>query len=220
MTEVKSRKSRGTVRRVAGRQEILAATNSIGLSLGWKAVTIRAVAQRLGYTAPLLYQHFRDKQELLTELALEGQLALASELGRELPSDPHAAILRMVDRYWSFMLENKQLYRLMNGMDGVAIDLERIADIAPRSFAAATSVVQAWLVGGCGEGSGAERLMDELWTVLHGMAVLHLDRHAPFDLGRAKDCVAKLLMGTREQAQGLRKSTEPTAIPVARFPSK
>ena len=208
MAEVKTRKSRGTLRPVAGRQEILAAANSIGLSLGWKAVTIRAVAQRLGYTAPLLYQHFRDKEELLTELALEGQLALARELRRELPAEPHAAILRMVDRYWSFMLGNKQLYRLMNGMDGVAIDRERIGDIAPRSFAAARSVVQAWLVGECGEGSGADRLLDELWAVLHGMAVLYLDRYAPFNLGCAKDCVAKLLMGTREHAQSLPSQTD------------
>ena len=60
MTEIRTRKSRGTMRPIAGRQEILAAASSIGLSLGWKAVTIRAVAQRLGYTAPLLYEHFKD----------------------------------------------------------------------------------------------------------------------------------------------------------------
>jgi AcrR family transcriptional regulator len=45
--------------------------------MGWKAVTIRAVAQQLGYTSPLLYEHFQDKQEILTELAMEGQVVLA-----------------------------------------------------------------------------------------------------------------------------------------------
>lgn len=62
MAEAKSRKSRGTIRPVAGRQEILAPTNSIGLRLGWKAVAIRAVAQRLGYTAPLLYRFFETSR--------------------------------------------------------------------------------------------------------------------------------------------------------------
>jgi hypothetical protein len=42
-------------------------------------------------------------------------------------------------------------------------------------------------------------LMDELWAVLHGMAALYLDRSAAFDPGRARDCVAKLLLGTRAQ---------------------
>jgi AcrR family transcriptional regulator len=75
--QVKTRKSRGTIRPVAGRPEILEAARSIGIRMGWKAVTIRAVAQQLSYTSPLLYEHFRDKQEILIELAIEGQVVLA-----------------------------------------------------------------------------------------------------------------------------------------------
>jgi AcrR family transcriptional regulator len=62
--------------------------------MGWKAVTIRAVAQQLGYTSPLLYEHFRDKQELLTELATGGQAALAKEIVTDLPADPFAPFFR------------------------------------------------------------------------------------------------------------------------------
>lgn len=47
-----------------------------GVREGWKAVTIRAVARMLGYTAPLLYEHFHDKREILTQRAIEGQLSL------------------------------------------------------------------------------------------------------------------------------------------------
>jgi AcrR family transcriptional regulator len=99
MTEqTKTRKRRGAIRPVPGRIEILAAARSIGIRTGWKAVTIRAVAQQLGYTSPLLYEHFRDKQELLTELAIEGQSALAREILRDLPTDPFRAVLSMVER--------------------------------------------------------------------------------------------------------------------------
>jgi hypothetical protein len=37
------------------------------------------------------------------------------------------------------------------------------------------------------------------------MAALYLDRSAPFDLARAQDCIARLLIGTREQARSVRK---------------
>jgi AcrR family transcriptional regulator len=201
---LKTRKSRGTIRPVAGRPEILAAARSIGIRMGWKAVTIRAVAQQLGYASPLLYEHFRDKQEILTELAIESQAALGKELLRDLPADPYRAVLSMVERYWSFMLENKQLYRLMNGMDGVLIDRDRVTAVAQRSFEVATAIVQAWLITACGDDSGAARFFEDLWAVLHGMATLHLDRSAPFDVTRAKDCVAKLLRGTKEQARRAR----------------
>jgi len=202
---MKTRKSRGAIRPVAGRPEILAAARSIGIRMGWKAVTIRAVAQHLGYTSPLLYEHFRDKQEILTELAIESQVVLAKELLRDRPADPYRALLSMVERYWSFMLENKQLYRLMNGMDGVLIDRDRVTAVALRSFEAATATVQAWLITACGSDSGAELLLEDLWAVLHGMAILHLDRSAPFDVSRAKDCVSKLLLGAKEQARRARK---------------
>ncbi len=204
MTEVKTRRSRGALRPVAGREQILAAARSIGVRHGWKAVTIRAVARRLGYTSPLLYEHFRDKEEILTQLAIEGQLSLAKELARELPKAPGAAALLMVERYWSFMLENKQVYRLMNGMDGVPINRKRVGSIAQGSFEAAKAVVRAWLIEENAEADGVDVLIDEIWAVLHGMAALYLDRSAAFDLGRAQDCVAKLLMGSRVHVQRLR----------------
>lgn len=193
-----TRKHRGAVRPVAGRQEILDAARSIGIRSGWKAVTIRAVAQQLGYSSPLLYEHFRDKQELLTELAIEGQISLADALMRDLPTDPYDALLSMVNRYWSFMLENKQVYRLMNGMDGVAIDRERAMAFGQRRFEAAIAILQAWLTTACGSDSGAAPLFDDFWAVLHGMAVLYLDRSAPFDLSRAQACVKRLLLGIQK----------------------
>jgi hypothetical protein len=98
------------------------------------------------------------------------------------------------------MLENKHLYRLMNGMDGVVIETERVTAHAQRMFEPATAIVQTWLTA-CGRESGAELLFEDLWAVLHGMATLYLDRSAPFDVSRAKDCVSKLLIGTKQQAR-------------------
>jgi AcrR family transcriptional regulator len=159
------------------------------------------VAQQLGYTSPLLYEHFRDKQEILTELAIEGETALAKALLRDLPENPYEALLSMTERYWSFMEENKQLYRLMNGMDGVTIDEDRVTPFAQDIFEGATAIVRRWLVTECQSESAAELLFEDLWAVLHGMAALHLDRSVPFEIGRAKDCVSKLLIGTKEQAR-------------------
>jgi AcrR family transcriptional regulator len=211
--DVKTGNRRGAIRPVPGRVEILAVARSIGIRMGWKAVTVRAVAQQLGYTSPLLYEHFRDKRELLTELAIEGQAALAREILTDLPADPFPAILSIVEQYWSFMLENKQLYRLMNGMDGAVIERERVTALAQRMFEPATGIVQAWLLAACCRKSGAELLFEDLWAILHGMAILHLDRSVRFDVGRAKDCVSKLLIGTKQQAlRAPNKSNEDCSV--------
>jgi AcrR family transcriptional regulator len=123
------------------------------------------------HCAPLLYEHFRDKQEILTELAMEGQLSLAREPARELPDDPNASALLMVEHYCSFMLENKQLYRLMNGMDGVPIDRERVSRIAQRSFEDVRSVIQAWFIAHRVETADTDLLLENCGLARwHGLA--------------------------------------------------
>ena len=115
------------------------------------------------------------------------------------------------------MLKNKQLYRLMNGMDGVPIDREKVTTIAEHNFETATSVVRAWLISSCGDASGAELLFNDLWALLHGMAALYLDRSAPFDLARAQGSLTKLLIGTREHGaqrpQRIKHSTVSCILP-------
>jgi hypothetical protein len=97
------------------------------------------------------------------------------------------------------MIENKQLYSLMNGMEGAPIDREKVTAIAEHNFETATSIVRAWVISSGGDVFEAELLFNDLWAVLHGMAALYFDRSAPFDLARAKDCVGRLLTGTRDQ---------------------
>ena len=82
---MKTRMSRGKKRVVAGREQILAAACAIGRRHGWSAVTIRSVAQKLGYSSPLLYRHFRDKQDLLTQIAVESLALLETKLTENLP---------------------------------------------------------------------------------------------------------------------------------------
>jgi AcrR family transcriptional regulator len=132
VVESKTRMSRGRKRPVAGREQILGAARAIGVRDGWGAVTIRAVARELEYSSPLLYEHFRDKEGLLTQIAVEALVLLEAKLTENLPTDSHIAASMMIERYWTFMFKHTQLYRLMNGMDGVPIDKE-VVDRRPRS---------------------------------------------------------------------------------------
>ena len=111
MESNKTRLRRGRPRPVAGREQILAMAREIGIREGWRAVTIRSVAHKLGYTSPLLYEYFRDKEDLLTQIAVEAIALLERKLTENLPEDGQAAVVTMIERYWTFMLEHTQLYR-------------------------------------------------------------------------------------------------------------
>ena len=195
-TTGKTRMSRGRKRPVAGREEILSAARAIGVRKGWEAVTIRSVAKKLGYKSPLLYEHFRDKQDLLTQLAVEAIAMFEKELTVGLPADHSAAATKMAERYWTFMLEHKQLYRLANGMDGVPIDRDVVAGSAQSLCTLIAGIVRPLMADKATQAE-AQMLADELWALLHGMASLYLDRFVPFDLARITNAVMTLIRGAR-----------------------
>lgn len=199
MTTIKTRMSRGKRRRVAGREEILAAARSIGVRDGWKAVTIRSVAQKLGYASPLLYEHFNDKEDLLTQIAVGGLGELESRLTANLPSNRQAALLTMVERYWTFMLEHIQLYRLVNGIDGVPINKSVVGRSAQSLCKVVAEAVRPSMGDSASEGE-AQTLADELWALLHGMAALFLDRVAPFDQEKVTNAAMRLISGAHNRS--------------------
>lgn len=202
----KTRMSRGRERLIADRQQILAAAREIGVQDGWKAVTIRALADRLGYAAPVLYQHFRNKEGVLTQLAVEGLEELNRELRREVDAAPETAILVLADRYWNYMVEQSQMYRLMNGMDGVPVD-GMVLGAAARGVCEVTgSAIRQWLAAqnirpSMFDASALDQLTDAVWALLHGMASLYLGRAARFDASQARRVVLQLLLGVISQAK-------------------
>lgn len=188
----KTRMRGGRRRRVAGREDILDAARAIGVREGWSAVTIRAVANKLGYSSPLLYEHFRDKEHLLTEIAVDGLNRLHVRMSADLPKASRAAVVVMTRRYWAFMTENTQLYRLMNGMDGMLIDNEEVGRSAQSMCLFLAGVVRP-LLGKDATEDDAIVLTYELWALLHGMAALYLGRSIPFDVERVVGAGLRLI---------------------------
>jgi AcrR family transcriptional regulator len=159
------------------------------------------VAHELGYTSPLLYEYFRDKEDLLTQIAVEAIVLVERQLTEDLPEGGQAAVVTMIERYWTFMLEHTQLYRLANGMDGVPIDNVVVGRSAQSLCKAIGNAVRP-LAGENATEADSQILADELWALLHGMAALYLDRFAPFDLTRASNAAMKLIRGAASHPAG------------------
>jgi AcrR family transcriptional regulator len=63
--------SRRAERKEKLRGEILAAASRLFADRGYEAVTLREIAQEIGYTHAVIYQHFPDKWHILAELSRE-----------------------------------------------------------------------------------------------------------------------------------------------------
>jgi AcrR family transcriptional regulator len=108
----RARKGQGA----ALRDEILAATERLLLETGSaEAVSIRAVADRVGITPPSIYRHFADKADLIFEVCARHFAALDESLANAIEGvdDPVNRLRAMGLAYMRFGLANPEPYRIL-----------------------------------------------------------------------------------------------------------
>jgi AcrR family transcriptional regulator len=97
------------------RKSIMDTALDIAISEGWNSVTIRKIAQTIEYTPPIIYEYFKNKEDLLNELVLMGHRILHKgyELAGQSESDPRKMLFELSVNHWEFAFKHKELYQLM-----------------------------------------------------------------------------------------------------------
>jgi AcrR family transcriptional regulator len=140
---------------------------------GAAAVTIREIAAEIGYTAPVVYQHFANKEALLVAVMFEGYRRLHDRLRRAAEAaEPSAAIGAVGRAYLNFAEAHPHHYRLMNGLGGVAIDAAARHRAAGPVIELTGTVIGAWADAAGVRLPDLGLACDLVWGVVHGMAGL------------------------------------------------
>lgn len=108
------------------RKRIMDTALNIAVSEGWNAVTIRKIAKTIEYTPPIVYEYFKNKDDLFDELVLMGFRILHKEydLVRKTESDPKKILSMLSVNHWDFAFEHKELYQLMSSFRGPMLNDE------------------------------------------------------------------------------------------------
>ena len=117
-TGTRTRNPRGEGARL--RDDILTAAAAILDDTGdGQAITLRAVARRVGISAPSIYPHFSDRDAILLTLTRAAFAELADRLRTAPPAaSPATARVRLVavcDAYLDYAVAHPERYRLMFG---------------------------------------------------------------------------------------------------------
>ncbi|MET7905181.1 TetR/AcrR family transcriptional regulator [Streptomyces sp. NPDC005355] len=156
-------------------QLIITAARELAEAEGWEAVTTRRLAERVEYSQPVLYSHFKGKDAMVRAVAIEGFDDLAARLRRaRLAETSPGEALRAVSRaYLEFAVARPALYEAMFVMP---IDVPFASQDTPPALRAAFDE----LVAVIGPGGGRDELYAEvIWSALHGLAVLAHGRRMP-----------------------------------------
>jgi AcrR family transcriptional regulator len=157
------------------RDEIVrAATGLAEENSDLSGITLRAVARRAGITAPSIYAHFSNLQDVIDAVIASTFEDLARSLERALHghTDPTARLRAMCHGYVSFGSGNPRLYRLLFGPDRPhpAPPTTKSIDSMPgaKAFAMLVGSVHACVEAGQSSSTDPQRDAIALWAALHG----------------------------------------------------
>jgi AcrR family transcriptional regulator len=143
---------------------------------GYRAVTLRSLANALGVSPMTPYRYFENKDELFAMVRAEafGRFADAQRDAVEGVEDPQGALRRLGRAYVTFALEEPDAYRIMfelfQAPAGTYAELE--AEQA-RAFSYLRAAVELLAKAGLMEGDPLQRA-HFLWAQVHGLVSLHL----------------------------------------------
>ncbi|TAJ55507.1 TetR/AcrR family transcriptional regulator [Brevundimonas sp.] len=156
------------------RDAIVAAAGDLLDEAGPEAVTLRAVAQRVGLSHNAPYKHFADKEALLAAVATV-ELRRRADAPRPAGGEPLATLKRMVRDNVRWAVRHPARFKLTYGSwtrhDN---DLGEAAHAARMRFVEAVAAAQA--VGALAPGD-PERVSAMLLALGHGAADLALGGH-------------------------------------------
>ncbi len=179
---VRTRNRRGDGARL--RDDILAGATAILDETGdEQAVTLRAVARRVGISAPSIYSHFRDRDAVLLAVVQDAFAELDAVLravndvkGR--PRDPATHLRAVSNAYLDYAAKRSERYRVMfgglwNGTHAIAEATVTVAEVEALGREALSVFVDALdrcVRSGVSASSDTRADAIALWIGLHGLA--------------------------------------------------
>jgi AcrR family transcriptional regulator len=177
LTPVRSSDRRRRAPRGSGdqlREEILDATTELVLKTGHaKAVSIRAVAERVRVTPPSIYLHFTDKDALLDAVCARYFEKLDEEMQRAAVQETTAlgTMRALGQAYVRFALQTPELYRIATMGEGRP-DSDVDMTLNSSAFKHMCAGVEAMMDEGIFTRDDPTRVALELWTAAHGVAAM------------------------------------------------
>ncbi|QHC23661.1 TetR/AcrR family transcriptional regulator [Streptomyces sp. GS7] len=163
----------------AERERLIVATaRELAEQQGWDAVTTRRLAERIEYSQPVLYSHFRGKREIIGAVALQGatEMAAAVRAAASRANSPRERVAALARTYLDFAARNPAVYDAIFQLDG---GLAFAHEDTPEPLKDAFAALLESLGEVTGDGVHPGLFTEVFWAALHGLATLTRARRLP-----------------------------------------
>jgi AcrR family transcriptional regulator len=159
------------------RHDLVAAALQIIDREGPAALTLRAVAARLGVSAPATYRHFASKEALLAAVAAEGFASLLERVRAAMAAagdGPVERYLSVARTYVRFGLEHAAHFQVMYGPRPAEFEVGVVAASGRDAFKLFLGTVIDCQRAGLAAPGDPVKVAVEAWSYAHGLVMLHL----------------------------------------------
>ncbi|SOD18048.1 TetR/AcrR family transcriptional regulator [Pedobacter xixiisoli] len=156
------------------KNSILQVAEEIVLQEGWQAVSMRKIAEAIGYSLPVVYNHFESKDAIQEEFVKNGfnMLALDMQSTKEKFQEPEQQLIQMALSYYDFAFRNSAYYKMMFGL-GIpscqkAREIKEICNFSSILINTISSLM---------EDADEQRKFlkfHTLWSILHGLTSINM----------------------------------------------
>jgi AcrR family transcriptional regulator len=171
---VKERRQR---ERTQVREKILDAALEVFATEGVEGVTMRALADAIEYSPPVIYAHFRDKDAIIEELCYRQLRTLAKAFANVLELDPVERIRQIGYVYTDFAIDHPSHFRFLFMNQHSYANTDDVAKDDPQqnAYAFLRQAVAEGIAGGAfrPEYGDADELAQMCWGSAHGLVALH-----------------------------------------------
>ena len=154
------------------RDAIVDAARALIVAGGLEALSLRRLARGMGVTAPALYAHVRDKQDLLRAVVDIEIEALAASFEKFKDLDPVDRIRAHSRAYVAYARENPELFRVMLLVPPAGLAGGVPLPATTTAFAEAVRAVDEAIATGAIKSDDALLVAMTLWSGAHGVASL------------------------------------------------
>lgn len=161
------------------RSDLLHAARALYLREGMHGLSMRAVAEKAGVSAPAIYRHFESKEDLVFELCREGHRTFATYLARGLAGKtPRERLVQTGLGYLDFALEHRAFYVVLFVTPSEQLGFEKLGqrnmEEGALTFQMLVDRVRECIDTGVLANRDPVAVAIEIWAHVHGLASLYL----------------------------------------------
>jgi AcrR family transcriptional regulator len=165
------------------RVNILDAAHDIVKDEGWQALSMRKIADKIEYTAPIIYEYYANKEAILLELTKKGFVLLAERMKEA--RDRHTGLADQIEAmwlaYWNFAFQETEYYQLMFGVEMNCCMMDEILPAGSTPYDIASAPIAELMGISDPEDDLVCTKFYTYWSIIHGLISINIVRKGASD---------------------------------------